>query len=131
MFVADFIGDTNLLEVSVGNISGGRALCKIGGANALTCDAVDGVNEGANVHLSVRPERLTISDTATSSESLKGTVVENIFIGTDINTIIDLDDGPQFTVRTSNSDRGNKRIIDAGSPAFVNMETGAARLLID
>lgn len=131
MFVADFIGDTNLLEVSVDKITDGRALCSIGGSNALSCMAVDGVDVGAKVHLSVRPERLTLSDSALSPESLPGKVVENIFIGTDINTIIDLDDGPQFTIRTSNSDRGNKRIIDIGSPAFVNMEAGAARLLVD
>ncbi|SPH19621.1 Spermidine/putrescine import ATP-binding protein PotA [Ascidiaceihabitans donghaensis] len=131
MFVADFIGDTNLLEVSVDKITDGRALCSIGGANTLSCMAVDGVDVGAKVHLSVRPERLTLSDSALSPESLPGKVVENIFIGTDINTIIDLDDGPQFTIRTSNSDRGNKRIIDIGSPAFVNMEAGAARLLVD
>ena len=79
----------------------------------------------------MRPERLTLSDQATSSESLKGTIVENIFIGTDINSIVDLEGGPQFTVRTSNSERGNKRILDPGSPAFINMETGAARLLLD
>lgn len=131
MFVADFIGDTNLLEVAVDRITDGRATCQIGGAHTLVCDAVDGVDVGAKVHLSVRPERLTLSDTALSSESLRGKVVENIFIGTDINTLIDLDDGPQFTVRTSNSERGNKRIIDAEAPAFVNMETGAARLLVD
>lgn len=131
MFVADFIGDTNLLEVSVGKITDGRALCQIGGSHALTCDAVGGVETGSQVHLSVRPERLTLSDTAISNESLKGTIVENIFIGTDINTIVDLEGGPQFTVRTSNSERGNKRILDPGSSAFVNMETGAARLLVD
>jgi spermidine/putrescine transport system ATP-binding protein len=131
MFVADFIGDTNLLAVSVEKIVQGRARCKIGGAHMLTCDAIDGIGVGAKVHLSVRPERLTLSDTAMNAESLRGTVVENIFIGTDINTIVNLDDGPQFTVRTSNSDRGNRRIIDPGSPAFINIETGAARLLLD
>lgn len=131
MFVADFIGDTNLLEVSVDTIADGRAQCRIGGANVLSCDAVEGVGVGAKVHLSVRPERLTLSDRATSADSLTGKVVENIFIGTDINTIIDLDEGPKFTVRTSNSDRGNKRIIDPGSVAYVNMEAGAARLLLD
>ncbi|MFT4707561.1 MAG: spermidine/putrescine transport system ATP-binding protein [bacterium] len=131
MFVADFIGDTNLLEVFVDEIADGRAHCQIGGGHTLTCDAVDDVGVGAKVHLSVRPERLTLSDQATAAESLRGTVVENIFIGTDINTIVNLNDGPQFTVRTSNSNRGNKRIIEPGSPAFVNMETGAARLLVD
>ena len=34
-------------------------------------------------------------------------------------------------VRTSNSDRGNKRIFDPGAQAYVNMEAEAARLLVD
>ena len=131
MFVAGFIGDTNLLEVSVEKIVEGRAYCQLGGNHALTCNAVDDVGVGAKVHLSVRPERLILSEQATQPESLKGTVVENIFIGTDITTIVNLDDGPQITVRTSNSDRGTKRLIAPGSPAFVSMETGAARLLVD
>lgn len=131
MFVADFIGDTNLLQVSVDKIIDGRANCHLGGGHELTCDAVQDVGIGAKVHLSVRPERLILSEQPTAAECLKGTVVQNIFIGTDITTIIDLDDGPRFTVRTSNSDRGNKRIIDPGGAAYINMEAGAARLLID
>lgn len=131
MFVADFIGETNLLEVSVDKISKGRAACHLGGGHELTCNEVEGVGVGANVHLSIRPERLLLSETATEAESLKGTIRDNIFIGTDIQTLVQLDDGPQMMVRTSNSDRGNKRIFDIGRPAFVNMEQGAARLLVD
>ena len=131
MFVADFIGDTNLLEVSVDSIADGRAQCHIGGGHELVCDAVEGVNVGAKVHLSVRPERLVLSDGASDGNSLKGTVTENIYIGTDISTMIDLDGGPKITVRTSNTERGNKRLIEPGSPAFVSMEAGAARLLVD
>ncbi|SPF78954.1 Spermidine/putrescine import ATP-binding protein PotA [Aliiroseovarius pelagivivens] len=131
MFVADFIGETNLLEVSVDAINDGRAVCHLGGGHELTCNAVDEVGVGSTVHMSVRPERLFLSDEPTESESLKGTVVENIFIGTDITTIIDLNEGPNFTVRTSNSDRGTKRIFDPGTEAYVNMEAGSARLLVD
>lgn len=131
MFVADFIGETNLLEVSVDAINDGRAICHLGGGHELTCPAVDAVGIGSKVHLSVRPERLFLSDEPTDAGSLKGTVVENIFIGTDITTIIDLNDGPNFTVRTSNSDRGNKRIFEPGAQAYVNIEAGAARLLVD
>ena len=131
MFVANFIGDTNLLEVSVDKIADGCAQCHIGGGLALTCDAVDGVQAGAKVHLSVRPERLILSEKATEGTSLRGVVTENIYIGTDITTMIDLDGGPKMAVRTSNTERGNKRLIEPGSAAFVNMETGAARLLID
>jgi len=131
MFVADFIGETNLLEVTVGKVEGGRALCHLGGGHALGCDATEGVGAGAHVHLSVRPERLYLSDAPVANESLKGTVRHNIFVGTDIQTIVDLEDGPRMTVRTSNSDRGNKRIFEAGTTAFINMERGAARLLVD
>ncbi|AZV80822.1 ABC transporter ATP-binding protein (plasmid) [Parasedimentitalea marina] len=131
MFVADFIGETNLLDVSVDKIVNGRAICHLGGGHELTCNEVEGVGVGSNVHMSVRPERLFISDEPTESESLKGKVLENIFAGTDITTIIDLADGPNFTVRTSNSDRGNKRIFEPGNEVFVNMELGAARLLVD
>ena len=131
MFVADFIGETNLLEVSVDKIESGRAICHLGGGHELTCDAVEGIGVGSHVHMSVRPERLFLSDTAVETESLKGTVQHNIFVGTDIQTIVDLADGPRMTVRASNSDRGIKRIFEPGAPVFVNMERGAARLLVD
>ncbi|WP_027256164.1 ABC transporter ATP-binding protein [Leisingera aquimarina] len=131
MFVADFIGETNLLEVSVDQVMNGRATCHLGGGQALTCNSVEGIGTGAKVHMSVRPERLFMSDVPVEAESLKGRVAENIFVGTDISTLVDLAEGPQFIVRTSNSDRGNKRIFEPGSEIFVNMELGAGRLLMD
>jgi spermidine/putrescine transport system ATP-binding protein len=131
MFVADFIGDTNLLEVSIDKIANGRAQCHIGGGHELSTDAVDGVAVGAKVHLSVRPERMILSDQPSDGASLKGMVTENIFIGTDITTMMDLDGGPKITIRTSNTERGNKRLIEPGNSAFVTMEAGAARLLVD
>ncbi len=131
MFVADFIGETNLLEVFVDKIVEGRAMCHLGGGHALTCDAVEGVGEGAKVHMSIRPERLVLSETEAPENSLRGTVHDNIFVGTDIQSVIDLDDGPRMLVRTSNSDRGKKHLFERGATAYVTMEGGAARLLVD
>ncbi|WP_069300461.1 ABC transporter ATP-binding protein [Neptunicoccus sediminis] len=131
MFVADFIGETNLLGVSVDRVEAGQAVCHLGGGHALTCAAVEDVAAGSDVHLSVRPERLFLTPEAESADGMKATVRENIFVGTDITTLVDLADGPQFTIRTSNSERGNKRIFEPGTPVFVNMEHGAARLLVD
>lgn len=131
MFVADFIGETNLLEVSVDKIEGGRAVCHLGGGHELSCDAVEGIGVGARVHMSLRPERLFMSDTPTDAEGLPATVKENIYIGTDLSTHVSLHEGPDFIVRTSNSDRGNKRLFEPGADIYVNMERGAGRLLID
>jgi spermidine/putrescine transport system ATP-binding protein len=81
--------------------------------------------------MSLRPERLFLSADPVDANSLKGRVREMIYIGTDITTIVDLDGGPQFTVRSSNSSRGNARVFEPGTVVAVNMEQGAARLLID
>lgn len=131
MFVADFIGDTNLLEVTVDRIESGQAQCHLAGGQAFICDAVEGVAQGANVHLSVRPERLVLSEEPLGDSSLKAKVLENIFIGTDITTALALENGPDITVRTSNSERGNKRVFEPDTETFVTMEPGAARLLVD
>ena len=67
----------------------------------MTLSKVVGI--GSKVHMSIRPERLYMSDKPVETESLHGRIKENIFVGTDITTIVDLDDGPDFVVRTSNS----------------------------
>ncbi|MEM6615003.1 MAG: ABC transporter ATP-binding protein [Pseudomonadota bacterium] len=131
VFVADFIGDTNLLDVRVDHVSDGIAQCHLGGGHRLTCNAIDGVNSGSEAHISLRPERLYLSSEPQETESLKGTVAGTVFVGTDTSTEVHLDDGPRVTVRSSNSDRGNSRLFDAGTAVFVNMEQGAGRLLID
>jgi len=131
VFVADFIGDTNLLAVQVDAVNSGQTICHLDGGHKLYCNEVAGIGPGARVHLCLRPERIYMSEQPTERESLQGKVAENMFIGTDISTIVDLVDGPSFTVRTSNSDRGNKGIFEPGSNVFVNMEPGAAQLLVD
>lgn len=131
MFVADFIGVTNLLEVSVGQIRDGQALCNLGGGHELRCAAISDVNVGAKVHISVRPERLSLSETATEQDSLAGTVRENVYIGTDVQTVVTLKDGPDMNIRTQNSKQGAKAIFEPGAAVFINMEPGAARLLVD
>ncbi|PRY25519.1 spermidine/putrescine transport system ATP-binding protein [Aliiruegeria haliotis] len=131
MFVADFIGETNLLEVSVDAFAEGRAVCHLGGGHEMKVDAVEGIGVGSKVHLSVRPERLFLTDEKIDPDALHATVLENVFVGTNIMTIVDLDDGPNFTIRAANSDRGNARVFPEGSPVFVNGDRGAARLLVD
>ena len=130
-FVADFIGDTNLIEVTVDAVAEGQAKCHLGGGHALICDEVEGVKAGDKVHMSMRPERLFLSEEPMAAEGFKGTVRENIFIGTDITTIVALNEGPDFTIRASNSSRGNSRVFDIGAEVVVNMEQGAGRLLTD
>ena len=131
MFVADFIGETNLLQVTIIKIEHGHCVCQLVSGDELICNQVDGLSVGSRVHLSVRPERLLLTSQPSELENLKATIKENIFIGTDLTTIVAVNNGPDFIVRTSNSDRGNKRIFEPGMAVYLNMEVGAARLLVD
>jgi spermidine/putrescine transport system ATP-binding protein len=129
VFVADFIGETNLLEVRVERVENGRAMCQLGGGRSLTCPEVSGIATGANVHMSIRPERLILSEP--QDGELSGQVTETIYIGTDISTLVDLGDGLRLTVRSSNSDRGRQRLFAPGDAVSVHMEPESARLLMD
>ena len=60
----------------------------------LIIDEASAVGVGDKVHLSVRPERLLLSDEAAETNSLKGTVLQSIYKGTDISTTVELEVWP-------------------------------------
>lgn len=131
MFVADFIGETNLLEVSILAVDGDRALCDLGNGLTLTCDMVEGVGIGSPVHMSIRPERMKLHLEEVEKENFRGKVRENIYVGTDVQTIVQLNEGVELTLRTQNSDQGKAMIFEPGTDVYVDIEFGSARLLVD
>lgn len=98
-FVADFIGETNLLEVRVAQVSGEGALVSFDG-HELPCSVNEGQQHaaGETAHLSVRPEhiRLVPADTA---NALPATVAHRIFLGTDIQVVCRLGSGAELAAR--------------------------------
>ena len=128
-FVADFIGETNLLSVTVDSIDGTRALCDLGHGVTLTCDVVEGIGPGAPAHMSIRPERIKLHRERVEKENFRGKVRENIYVGTDIQTLVTLNEGLDLIIRTQNSDVGKAMIFEPGTDVFVDVEFGSARLL--
>jgi len=129
-FVADFIGETNLLDVTVTAVTGGRANCILPGGRAIDCPAAAVLDPGPG-HLSVRPERMRLT-TPTDPESdtlLSGAVVNHVYLGTDMQVMVRLDDGEVMTLRLQNSD--TTTIPELGAPVGIALEAGAARLLAD
>ena len=75
-FVATFVGTSNIFE--------GRVAEELVGRTGT---------------FSVRPERITLSETPTGTDAAaSGTVAEVIYLGTGRRVIVDLDAGPQLTV---------------------------------
>ena len=122
-FVADFIGETNLLEVTVDTIHAGEASVTLPGGHRFTCPAAS--KTLGTHHLSIRPERLSIAD----SGELEVMVERVVYLGTDLQLLTRLPTGEEFHVRLQNSAR--IAVPAPGSRVALHLEEGAARLLAD
>ncbi|MGL6210742.1 MAG: ABC transporter ATP-binding protein [Paracoccaceae bacterium] len=123
-FVADFIGETNLVPVQVERVEAGVARVILPGGTAIACPAAPGVGPGAH-HVSIRPERVTLTATGDF-----GAVVERVvYLGTDLQLQTRLAGGALFTVRLQNAAR--VAVPAAGETVGLHLEEGAARLLAD
>ena len=123
-FVADFIGETNLLDVVVESVSQGMARLVLPGGHRISCASV-GISAGQH-HLSIRPERLGfVSDGA----ELSVTVERVIYLGTDLQVITRLDQGGIVNVRMQNAARVAMPV--PGARVGLKLEEGTARLLAD
>jgi spermidine/putrescine transport system ATP-binding protein len=125
-FVADFIGETNLLPVRVAALSDGMARCVLPGGREITCPAAATGTEGEH-HLSIRPERLSLGDPARTP--LTGTVERLIYLGTDLQAHARLDSGETVHLRLQNALR--TAVPSPGQRVGLEIEEGAARLLAD
>ncbi|MBD1206239.1 MAG: ABC transporter ATP-binding protein [Rhodobacteraceae bacterium] len=122
-FVADFIGETNLLEVTVERIEGDTARVILPGGHAITCAAVG--NGPGKHHISIRPERLSLAATG----DLEAVVERIVYLGTDLQLLTRLTTGEEFHIRLQNSAR--TALPPPGSTVALHLEEGAARLLAD
>ncbi|WP_425403138.1 ABC transporter ATP-binding protein [Hwanghaeella sp.] len=125
-FVADFIGETNLLDVDVHAVADGMARLSLPGGHDFICPAaaMRGAGKG---HLSVRPERITLC--APGTGDLDATVTGRVYLGTDIQIHVCLADKEAMTVRLQNSE--TTVVPEEGASVGLKLEKGAARLLAD
>ncbi|WP_353473291.1 ABC transporter ATP-binding protein [Salipiger sp. H15] len=124
-FVADFIGETNLLDVTANRVSDGIAEILLPGGARLSCPAAPGARVGQG-HLSLRPERLGIA--APGEGQLQATVEDHVYLGTDTQLHTRLGSGEALVVRMQN---GTGAIPERGARLGLEIEAGAARLLSD
>ena len=127
-FVAGFIGETNLLDVTVEQVSNGRCLCRLANGSELECEAVGRIRPGTPGCISIRPERLSI--TKPGGAPLAGVVGRKVYLGTDTHYLVGLDGGPEVTVRTRNAHRASVG-LGPGDRAALRIDEGAARFLVD
>lgn len=102
-YVADFIGETNMIPARVISTDSDTALIETMGTR-LRVTAGSGQSAGNNVALAIRPERISdeIADPANSAE---GVLADVEFIGTDLRMTYRMADGSRVVMRRQNSGR--------------------------
>jgi spermidine/putrescine transport system ATP-binding protein len=91
-FVADFIGESNFLEGRIKSLSKDEAVVYIPQLDAeLTGLPVsEGLVNGEEVTVSIRPEKVLISEKPMNQNTFRGRVVNTVYIGTDTHVFVDL-----------------------------------------
>jgi len=91
-FVADFIGESNFLEGKVRSVTDKRAVVYIPAwEQELTGLVTNPVRVGDDVAISIRPEKIRLSDESQSNTvSLEGTVVNSTYIGSDTHVYLEV-----------------------------------------
>jgi len=104
-FVADFIGDVNLLPGRVAEIDAGLAKLNVEGTASLHCVSRPPIKAGDDLWLAVRPEKIEMSrDEPAARNKMRGSIVEIAYRGNLTTYHVKTQSGQ--TIRTQSTSRG-------------------------
>ncbi|TNJ42252.1 ABC transporter ATP-binding protein [Phaeobacter sp. B1627] len=112
VYVADFIGDVNLIEGKVTATGEGTfALHWRDGAEPLRVKSPTGFSEGQTAHLAIRPEKVTISAErpADAANAVQGKVLDIAYLGNLSTYHVELPTGDIIKAQTANTRRISRR----------------------
>ena len=130
-FVAEFIGDTNLIPATVERAEGTSARCACAGAR-FTVPGVAGKQAGDAATLAVRPESIQLSPLSrpVTDGSLQGRIVDRIYLGTDTAYHVAVDGDLVLVVRDQNA-TAERRDYAIRTAVRLDPTPGAVRMLAD
>ena len=115
-YVADFIGETNMIPARVISRDPNATLVEAMGTH-LRVPAPHGPALGADVQLAIRPERVC-DDTSDIGNSVEGILADIEFIGTDLRMVYRMPDGSRVVTRRQNSGRAVAHLGEARRLCF-------------
>ena len=128
-FVADFIGETNLL---VGLVKGRRAdqvAVVVDDELTLHVPVEKGVGMGEEVTVAIRPEKITLYEEPPDPLAVRGVVEEVIYTGTDTRYLMRLTPNSLVTVRQQNVEASFAQCFPVGIELYLYWRPEMARLL--
>jgi spermidine/putrescine ABC transporter ATP-binding subunit len=117
-FIARFLGEANLIEGTIEDVSDGLAILRTDGGLQLRARAGADAAPGARAHLFVRPERVSIgSGDAVQAPDLAlnhaaGRLAQTSFLGNILRHAVQIEPGVRLTVDVQNASGGLRRAAD-------------------
>jgi len=126
-FVANFIGDVNLVDATVKSIDGENYVCSHGKIEFEVAKILERA-VGDKVTLAIRPEKFNIGNP--ESSMFEGTVTESTYMGTDTYLDVQIDETTNLEIRCQN-EHLQQQLPGVGEAVGLNVPSGAATLLED
>jgi spermidine/putrescine transport system ATP-binding protein len=121
-FVADFIGDINIIEGKVNSVSDGRMLVALAGE--FEVPLAGNAPVGKSVAVAIRPERSRLAKPG-APQTLAATVTNIVFFGAGTNIHLTLNNGDGFIVRLQGQASG----FEPGDVVAIAIDPDGAKVL--
>ena len=132
VYVADFIGDVNILEGTVTPSGSGQYDLKWNDGHPPVTAASDiGLTNGQTAHLAIRPEKIGISTDKPmdAANAMQGKVLDIAYLGNLSTYHVELAGGHVIKAQTANTRRIARRDITWEDPVWVTWSATAGVLL--
>ena len=132
VYVADFIGDVNIIEGTVSRIGGDAAeLGWAEGAPPIKAMSGAGVTQGSRASFVIRPEKITIGkeEPPAGGNRVAGKVLDIAYLGNISTFHVELADGNVIKAQTANSRRIAQRDITWEDPVWLSWSDTAGIVL--
>jgi spermidine/putrescine transport system ATP-binding protein len=129
-FVADFIGESNFINVTIAKVQGNQAAVMLEGETTFVGMIPEGQQTDRVAAVTVRPEKVKLSEPGKApAGSLSATVNEVVYIGTDTRYVLALKDGQSMVARIQNGSGADWREFARGDKVKVHWADDDARIL--
>jgi putrescine transport system ATP-binding protein len=130
VYVADFIGDVNILTGPVKAVGEDTYSVDFGGLEPATATSERPFSEGATAHLAIRPEKIAIhSERPDAPNAVQGKVLDIAYLGNLSTYYVELPNGQLIKAQTANTRRISRRAFTWEDPVWVSWSATAGVLL--
>lgn len=133
-FVADFIGQCNLLEARVVATADGVGNLDLAGIGTVRQRQEDGMSAGGQGVLALRPEKITIGHSAPAEDGwnhFRGKVFDFLYFGDVTIYVVEMENGQRIEAMLPNSAPGRAKFFEPGDAVEVSWRPDAGSFLLD